>query len=149
MCLSATLTPNIITYIYQVCKLETPIIHYDLSIKWDNINLIIVEKYEISFQQLQWLIPDDIQGHLQISKMIIFHDNIDNLIRLVMFLSTLLSNQLSGHSPDIIVVVYYDSIDVERKDKIQADFEAGWIWILICIDAFDLDINIKNIRVVI
>ena len=52
ICLSATLTPNIAAYVHQVCKLETLTIRYSLSTARDNINLIVIEKYGTSFQQL-------------------------------------------------------------------------------------------------
>ena len=66
-----------------------------------------------------------------------------------MFLSTLLPDRLCGYPPNTIVAVYYDSIDAQQKDKIQADFMAGRTQILICTDAFGLSVNIKDIKVVI
>lgn len=149
MCLSATLMPSTGAYVHQVCKLETPTVRYNLSTRRDNLNFVVVEKYGTSFRQLEWLIPENIRDHLQIKKSIIFHDNIDNLLRLAQFLTLRLPRQLSGHPPDTIVAVYFGSIDGEQKSKIQTDFEAGRTRILVCTDAFGLGVNIKDIAVVI
>lgn len=145
VCLSATLTPNVAAYIHEVCKLSDGTILFWMNTYRANINLIVSKiDHAGNLESLLSLIPD--KPEEEIPKTLIFHDGIDNGICIARQLRARLRSIGNVDNPNIIVRVYYGSIDSRRKRKILDQLRSGRTRIVVCTDAFGMGVDIDDIK---
>ena len=151
VCMSATLMPNVATYVHEVCCLQSGTVRIKLSTKRDNINLVVSQVDNDNLDPLLGLIPDGIRDPLQIPKTVIFHDKVEAGIAIANQLLTCLPRKVGDQKipRDTIVASYYSSLDYKMKLKILGDFLTGRTCIIVCTDAFGLGVDIPNIQRVI
>lgn len=149
VCLSATLTPNVAAYIHEVCSLQARTIRFRISIRRNNINVVVAPVDGNDIQPLLDLIPPRIQDLLQIPKTLIFHDDIDNAQLIFEALRRRLPPAVSGVPSNTIVRLFYGSIDEGMKTQSLSDIISGRTRITVCTDAFGVGVNVKDITRVI
>ena len=146
---SATLTPNVAAYVHKVCRLSVPAVLLSISLRRDNINLVVAQIERGSVDPLLNLIPRDLTDHRKIPKTLIFHDSIDPGIHISNQIRARLPPFINGISSDDIVTCYFGSLDAKVKTKILDDLMDGNARIVVCTDAFGMGIDIPDIEVVI
>ena len=151
LCLSATLTPNVAAYVHEVCRLKDPTMRFNISIRRDNINIIVAKVDGRGIDPLFERIPElhGLRSHEKIPKTLIFHDCIDSGIDIVNQLISRMPRMVGDIPSDIIVTSYYGSLDAKAKSKVLHNLMEGHTRIVVCTDAFGLGIDIPDIEVVI
>jgi superfamily II DNA/RNA helicase len=149
VCLSATLTPNVAAYIHEVCHLQRHTIRFRMSIRRDNINTVVIPVDGDGIDPLLDLVVYPVRDLLQIPKTLIFHDNIDNAIAIMLAFHQRLPDEISGVPVETVVRVFYGSLDAPMKSQSLSDIITGKTRITICTDAFGLGVNVKDIARVI
>ena len=155
VCVSATLTQNVASYVHEVVKLRRPTVRYNLPVRRDNINLVVSTHDNDGIQPLLALIPPNIKKVSEIPKVLVFHDNVDNGIDIAKEMIRHLPATLEGLEPgqlvasETVVQPFYASLDPPKKRKTLAELKQGDCRIVICTDAFGLGINIPDIDIVI
>ena len=151
VCLSATLTPNVAAYVHRVCRLNNPTMRFNISIRRDNINIIVSKVDGCGIDPLFERIPElhGLRSHEKIPKTLIFHDCIDSGIDIVNQLIARMPPMVGDIPSDIIVTSYYGSLDAKAKSKVLHNLMKGDTRIVVCTDAFGLGIDIPDIEVVI
>ena len=152
LCLSATLTPNVSGYVHRVCKLRQGTIRFWMSNYRDNINIMVEEISESSgIAHLIALIPKQLETRTDIPKTLIFHDSIDEGIRIAKELERIvIAKELERRVPQTrrrsrLVRSFYGSIDEVAKSRTLEELREGSTRIVVCTDAFGLGVNIPDI----
>lgn len=149
--LSATLSPMVAAYVHEVCNLRPRTMRVIRSCRRDNINLMVCPiNSPHDLTTLLDLIHLENKDILGIPKTIIFYDGIDGGQRIADALRLRIPPELSAErDPNEIIQMFFGSIDEKRKRKTLSDLESGKCRIVICTDAFGLDVDISNIQRVI
>jgi superfamily II DNA helicase RecQ len=157
VCLSATLSRNVASYVHKACRLADRTVMFNLPIRRDNINLIIAKTGGSGIDPLLARIPQlgpdsDLSV---IPKTLIFYDKIDPGIDIGNILIERLPKTVKDITRerdvprDTIVRNFYSSINKKGKSETMANLFKGDTRIVICTDAFSLGIHIPDIEVVI
>jgi hypothetical protein len=103
--LSMILISNYINYIHDILRFSRDIVRFTLSIRWDNINIIISKINETGIQSLLWYFPRliDTSDHRTIHKIFIFHDIIEPGIDIVNIILKMISEMINDISIIIII----------------------------------------------
>jgi len=84
---------------------------------------------------------------LSILKTIIFCDGIDGGQRIAAALQSEINSELASTChPQIIVQMFYGTVDEPKKKRILSDLVSGTCQIVICTDAFGLGVDISDIK---
>jgi hypothetical protein len=157
-CLSATLTPTVAAYVHEVCQLRSLTVRFHLSCRRNNINIAVCPIASVAdLMPLCELIPAEVPDLPTIPKTVIFHDGIDRGQEIADALRARLASCMvpppSGTvplpPPNVMVQLFYSSLDDEAKKKTLDDIRSGKCRIAICTDAFGLGVDIRDIRRVI
>src|SRR5271155_1140632 len=150
ICLSATIASHVASYTHEVCSLQSPTILFSLSIRRDDINIMVAPfegPHDIA--PLRGLVTNSIGDLLHMPKTLIFLDGVEATQRINLELQREVSGHLQGVPPDVFIRTYWASIDDEQKDATLKDVESGRTRIVLCTDAFSLGVHILDIDLVI
>lgn len=150
VCLSATIAPHVAAYIHEVLGLQSPTILFSLSIRRDDINIMVAPfQGPDDIEPLLGLVSNSISDLLKMPKTLIFVDGVPMAQRINLSLQRELSGHLQGIPTDVFVRTYWASIDDESKSATLADFKSGRTRIVLATDAFSLGVNIHDIDLII
>ena len=150
---SATLMPHVAGYVAKVCKLLQPTILFSLSIRRDNIKLLVIPIDDINNTKPLLNLLRHIRK--DIPKTIIFVDSVEQASVLALrmkaaweyaqgqegFLKRIHSNNVIGG--------YWSEVDDRRKKKVMENFRNGTTRILIGTDAISLGVNVHDVDITI
>ena len=151
-CLSATLAVNVASYVHSVCELRPrTTLRYSLPLQQDNIDIVVTSVAPNDEGPLFELIPSEakMQQVLEMPKTIAFIDDIDVGIRLCLALRTKIAWKRGDAVPETFIECYYGSLDAAKKVEVLRNIMSGKTKIVICTDAFRMDIDVSDIGVVI
>jgi superfamily II DNA/RNA helicase len=115
-----------------------------------NINILVSEiSDDRGLTPLTNLVLQRLDQPSNIPKTLIFHDSIDQGIRIAMALLARLPKSLDPEARSQLIKCFYGSIDEATKAKSLADLRDGITRIVVCTDAFGLGVNIPDIDQVI
>jgi len=122
-----------------MCRLKYPTIEFFLSIRWDDINILVVP-----FDG-----PDHFRTIVQSrfrcdSRFAPDSKDVERAARIALRLLLPLPRNIQGVSPDVVVRTHWISIDEERKTETLRDLRSR-TRIVLCTDAFSLGVNISDI----
>src|SRR5271154_4763638 len=135
--LSATLTPMVAAYAHEICNLQRPSKRFIRSMSHDNINMMVcpISNTRDLSPLLTLMRVGRARDLLSIPKTIIFCDGIDGGQRIAAALRTEINSELaSTYSPQIIVQMFYGTVDEPKKKRILSDLVSGTCRIVICTD---------------
>ena len=159
-CLSATLLPNVAHYVHTVCNLKKPCIQFNLSTRRDDINLAVVPFQ--GNEDIDYLLHL-IQDPEHIPKTLIYDDDVEHCAQIALRLKYKLAlaavNREQGSKAttadvirrifsDVIIGIYWSSIDDKQKRQTLSRFRSGKTRIVIGTDAFSLGINVPDVEYV-
>ena len=150
--LSATLSPMVAAYAHEICNLQRPSIRFIRSMSRDNVNMMVCPISNTNdLTPLLTIIPvHSARDLLAIPKTIIFYDGIEGGQRIAAALRTNINQELgASHNRNVLVQMFYGSIDEPKKRQILMDLRSGRCRIVICTDAFGLGVDIGDIKWVI
>jgi superfamily II DNA/RNA helicase len=150
--LSATLSPMVAAYAHEICNLQRPSMRFIRSMSRDNVNMMVCPVSNMrDFTPLLTIIPlDRARDLLAIPKTIIFYDGIEGGQRIAAALRTNITPELAAtHGRNVLVQMFYGSIDEPKKRQILSDLRSGRCRVVICTDAFGLGVDIGDIKWVI
>ena len=101
MVLSAIITRNVLEYIYESLHLQMPVHLYKRTLDRPNITSLVKEIKQKGFKELDVLVPQT-GGILDIPKTMIFVDKIEDGIKIVYYLQSLLPKSLRKKGDPII-----------------------------------------------
>ncbi len=147
--LSATVTPNILDYIWISLKLFPSSQIYRQLFDRPNLTYIVSPIRKTGFKDLDFLIPSgDAVG--KISKTIIFVDKKDDTIQIAKHLRSKLSKRIwKKVRPNHIIRTFMANLTTTSKTKFLAEHHLGETRIWICMECTGMYINLPNIRRVI
>ena len=93
MTLSATITPNVLEYIRKSLHLQSPVQLYKRTLDRPNITFMIKEIKQRGFKKLEVLVPQ-VEGISDIPKTMIFVDKIEDGLKIVEYLRSLLPESI-------------------------------------------------------
>jgi superfamily II DNA helicase RecQ len=158
LCLSATLTAGAESYVHEVCGFQEQTLRFSISIRRDNVNLIVSTITRPEFEHLHDLIPTRLARSFAIPKTLVFVDSVDNAILIARDLRDRLqaiidrNRDLIGNrriNPDTVVQTYFSPNDDSAKSATLRTIRDGATRICICTDAFGLGVNIPDVTRVI
>ena len=147
--LSATLTPMVAAYAHEICNLQWPSMRFIRSMSRDNINMMVcpISNTRDLSPLLTLILVGRARDLLSILKTIIFCDGIDGGQRIVAALRSEINSELASTChPQIIVQMFYGTVDEPKKKRILSDLVSGTCRIVICTDAFGLGVDISDIK---
>ena len=150
MAMSATLLRNVRKYIESSLRLVKPV-HIIRPLRRLNICLIVARikhKGRGCFEDLNFVIPDNICMKSQISKTLIFVDNVDDTFDIARYLRRCLPKRLKPLAESLIRS-YSSYPDAPRKAGHMRDINDGTARVIVTTEAFGMGINVQGINRVI
>lgn len=150
LCLSATIAPHVASYIHEVLSLRWSTILFSLSIRRDDINIVVVPfggPHDIA--PLRGLLTESIHDLLNMPKTLIFLDGVETAQKINLELQREVSGHLHGVPTDVFIRTYWSTIDDDGKDETLKDLRSGQTRIVLCTDAFSLGVDVPDIDLVI
>ena len=143
--MSATITPNILDYIWVFLKLLPPSQIYRLSLDRPNLKYMVCFFWKLGFQDLAFLIPKDSLVGL-IPKTIVFVNKIENAVRLERYLQSRLPDCIrNGKQAFVIIQSIIFNLDVNTRIRVIEDLQYGNAQICVSTKCASMGINILNI----
>ena len=146
MALSTTMTSSSVGFIMENAKLRN-LIHIRQSIARSNIT-ITTHEITSDLDQLNFMIPNTAFLPHQISFVMVFIDDINEGMKLVIHLQNRLSTRLRLRGSKL-VRIYNGDLDGLIRNTYLEDFRDGDTRILVGTDAMGMDIDIKRIHIVV
>lgn len=150
--LSATSPPHVRQRVHYTLGMARPTTLIERSVDRPNIFLSVytIRNTTRSFLDLEYLVPKDAQGPLEIPKTVVFVDNRRTVWELTSYLLELIE-RIWGDNPSFydLVADYSTVLSQKHRDAVLEDFNEGHVRILVCTEAAGMGVDIPDISRVI
>ena len=144
MALSATLPPNVRSYVSKSLRLENALYIIE-SVRRSNIRIIVSKITSLyNYSPLKTLIPEDLMTSESIPITMIFVDSRNQTKDIAIYLRQLLHEPLRKNGKTTIRA-YGAFLDQKVRDIYVSDLRAGITRILVCTDACGMGLDLDNI----
>lgn len=149
--MSATLSPNVKTYLHTTLKMMSPTVVSQRTIRRANVRLVCarVRAANGCWSDLDFLIPagGGLEDATTIPKTMVFVDNRNSAQYIANYLRSRLDSSLTTEQRVDRIKVYTAALEIATRDVIMAEFRAGKTRVLVCTDAAGMGMDIPDVQI--